>query len=681
VTAITGVAVDSKGFIYEVGTTSWKDFPTTPGPFNRFMGSRGYTNLTGDVFIRKLAPDNQTVVYSVLIGGSADETSAGIVVDQQGNVYVTGYTDSGDFPVTAPSSHTPQAFDADAFVFELDSSGTKLIYSRLIGGTGQDVARGIALAPDGRVVIAGSTAAADFPATPNAVQGAATASESAFVVRLADGVVDYSTYLGGLGGASGYDVAVDQTGDIYVTGFAGPYFPTLATSFAPQAPFGGFVTKLDHATGQLVYSTYLPGVVEPLAGPAPAKLVIRVDTARHVYVTGPTTGGFPATPGAFQTQLANDAYTRYPLPDAFVLELDESGSHLVFATLFGGAGHDLATGLVIDGGSITIAGVTVSTNLPLRDHGVPACNLASVQYAIGYPNTTFVARFDHSGQLMTSFSYGECFDEIPSTLVLGSSGLLMAGTRVSLHGSFLLDIDMNVTAPVQISTVADAASLQVGAYVPLEIVSIFGRGLGPTTGVSAKVTDGKFPSFLAGTYVSFDGRLAPLLYVSSSQINAVVPRETNNKWVSIAVGSSGTSAPLITCMETATPALFTANGSGTGQGAILNQDSTVNSATNRAARGSAIVLFGTGGGMTNPSYGDGQVVPTAASLAVAGGVLVRIGDKYGKVFYAGAAPGQVNGLIQINVTIPDDAPTGPAVPVTVIMTPYRSQSGVTVAIR
>ena len=286
VTAITGLATDSKGFIYEVGTTAWPDFPTTPGPFSRFSGSRGYTNLTGDVFIRKLSPDGKQVVFSVLVGGSGDETSGGVAVDVQGNVYVTGYTDSPDCPVTSPSSHKPSQNDADAFVFEIDSSGTRLIFSRLIGGSGFETAAGIAVTPDGRVVIAGTTSSPDFPTTPNAVQGAAAASGGAFVVRLAGGVIDYATYLGGTGGASGEDIAVDSAGDIYVTGFAGPFFPTLATSFAPQAPFGGYVTKLDHVTGQLLYSTYLPGVSPPPEGLA-AKLVIRVDAKHHAYVAGP----------------------------------------------------------------------------------------------------------------------------------------------------------------------------------------------------------------------------------------------------------------------------------------------------------------------------------------------------------------------------------------------------------
>jgi uncharacterized protein (TIGR03437 family) len=674
-TATVRIAVDQSGFIYEAGSTNWPDFPTTTGPFSRSLGGR-------DVFIRKISPDNQKVIYSVLIGGSDDETCSGVAVDAQGNVYVAGMTASADFPVTVSSQVTPKPSNRFAFVLKLDVTGTKLGMSRLIGGAGFTSASSIALAPDGRVVIVGNADAGIIPTTPNAVQRVAATSPSAFVARFAEGTIDYATYLGGPGGSTGTDIAVDRFGDIYVAGFAGAFFPTLSTSFAAQAPFGGFVSKIDHASGQFAYSTYVPGAFRPGLGPG-GRISIRVDAKGHAYVAGPATLGFPASSGAFQTQPKSNPYERYPGADAFVLELNEDGSSLVFATLFGGAGNDHPMALALTGGTVTIAGVTSTPDLPMRDYGLPTCNLLSVPD--GSPYTTFVASFDHSGKLVTSFGFGACHEDLPSALEQGPSELFMAGYYGSgAFVSFLLGIDLNATAPVQISAVADAASLQMGPYVPLEIVSIFGKGLGPAQGVAASPTGGVFPAVLAGTRVFVSGRPAPLLYVGADQINAIIPRATQTRTevgIDVVTASFEVSSQYTTWMRDSTPALFTVDGSGVGQGAILNQDYTVNSAANPAARGSAIMLFGTGGGLTSPSFGDGQVVPSAASVLIAEYMVVLFGNKYAKAFYAGTAPGQVNGLMQVNVVIPEDAPTGPAVPVWTYLAPYRSRSGVTVAIR
>jgi hypothetical protein len=154
------------------------------------------------------------------------------------------------------------------------------------------------------------------------------------------------------------------------------------------------------------------------------------------------------------------------LPDAFALELDETGSSLVFATLFGGAGHDAAVALAINGDSITIAGVTTSLALPLTDFGLPVCNMVSADYAISGGSTTFVASFDHSGRLVTAFEFGACDQENATALAMSPSGLIMTGT--SVQSSFLLLLDLNATAPTQIVAVADAASLEIGAYAPQE---------------------------------------------------------------------------------------------------------------------------------------------------------------------------------------------------------------------
>jgi uncharacterized protein (TIGR03437 family) len=684
-TVVSGVAVDSSGFIYEYGTTTWPGFPTTPGPFGQFTASGR------DAFIRKLSPDMGQVIYSVLIGGSGSggESSAGIAVDPQGNVFITGSTNSADFPVTMPSAHAPDSSGPDVFVLELDPTGTRLIYSRVIGGSGSDSATGIALTPDGRAVITGTTLSPDFPTTPDALQGAAASptTQSAFVVSLGtDGSILYSTYLAGPGGATGEDIAIDPLGDIYVTGFAGAFFPTLYNSFAPQASYGGYVSKIDHYSGQFVYSTYLPGVESSYVGPS-ARLAIRVDSTGHAYVAGPASSGFPATAGAFQTEVASDPYARYPGTNAFLLELDEMGGNLIFATLFGGSGDDRASAVAITGDAITIAGITSSPDVTLRDFGLPVCNLISVQYDFGEPYTTFVAQFDHSGKLITSFEYGSCSEEHATALAQGPSTLLLAGTfnytnSTNLIRSFLISVDMKTSAPVQVQAITDSASFEIGPYAPLELITIFGTGMGPRQGAPATPdSSGIFPTEVAGTRVSIGGQLAPLLYASDSQIRAVVPQWTSLPFANINVMTPlGLSASFTTVIEPASPALFTADGSGIGQANCRNADETPNSPDNPAPRGSTITLYGTGGGQTVPPFPDGQIIPSAVPLSYAQYTGVIIGTEFVPALFAGTAPGYINGFDQITVTIPADAPTGPRVPVVFDIYPYRSQSGVTVAI-
>ncbi len=618
--------------------------------------------------------------------------STGIAVDPQGNTYVTGYTWSQDFPNTPPflPSHVPDGIDTDIFAFKLNPAGTALVFSRTFGGDGPDLGNSIALAPDGRIVVAGLTRSNGIPVTGTAFQRASAADVNAFVIRLAaDGSLDYSTYLGGSGGAQATDVAVDRAGDIYVTGFAGDSFPTTADSFAPREAAGGFVSKITSANGQLVVSTYLPGVSNESTGSL-GTVRVRVDNDSNIYLAGAARAGFPTTAGAFQRKPAGDPRTNPA--NGFVMELDRTGRNLVFATLIGGSFSDKISALVLTGDSITVAGSAWSVDFPARDHGLDRCNLASLPWAL---STTFVASFDHFGKLLTSFEYGTCSNEVVTSLAAAPTGLLLAASYLNELRTFLALIDMSATAPIQVAAVVNAASLEIGAYAPLEIITVFGSGLGPKLGVSAP-SGSSLPLSLAGTQVLFDGKPAPLLFVQESQINAIVPASaapgnhdiSTQVWISVIrtlTGAVPSSSGLRTVITRAAPGLFTQDGSGLGPGAILNEDGTLNSVSNPAARGSVVALFATGGGLTSPLLGDGQIATIAAPLSTVGAG-VAIGDRFANVLYAGTAPGLVNGALQINARIPEDAPTGAAVPIVVFAQLgaeifFFGQAGVTVAVR
>ncbi|MDA2931371.1 SBBP repeat-containing protein, partial [Acidobacteria bacterium AH-259-O06] len=190
-----GIAVDSTGNAYVAGRTASPDFPTTEGALQRTYGGG-----SRDAFILKLDPSG-SVVFSTFLGGQGRETYGGIAVDHAGNIYVTGQTESDDFPTANPFQGT-NAGGRDAFVAKLDPSGSSLIYSTYLGGKDTDVGRAIAVAPDGSAYVMGGTQSQDFPtANPFQPQFGGGASD-AFVTKLdpTGSSLVYSTYLGGSGG-------------------------------------------------------------------------------------------------------------------------------------------------------------------------------------------------------------------------------------------------------------------------------------------------------------------------------------------------------------------------------------------------------------------------------------------------------------------------------------------------
>src|ERR1019366_5720060 len=206
------------------------------------------------------------------------------------------------------------------------------------------------------------------------------------------------------------------------------------------------------------------------------------------------------------------------------------------------------------------------------------------------------------------------------------------------------------------------------AVAPGELVAIFGNGIGPATATTASVdSSGSFPFSLAGYQVFFDSYPAPLIYAGPNQINAIVPYAENGE-LSTMVSITGPSESVKLGIDVGgtTPSLFTASGSGTGGLAALNEDTTINSPSNPAAKGSVVVLFGTGGGVMDKQFADGFVTGTDLGRITAP-VWVRFGKLPAAVYYAGSAPDEVNGGFQINVTIANDLAVAGQVPVQVII--------------
>jgi hypothetical protein len=289
------IAVDGSGNAYVTGYTESASYPVTPGAFQTTKGG-GY-----DVFVTKLNETGTALVYSTYIGGSNNDVGYGIAVDGNGNAYVTGYTESTDYDVTSGAFQTTRGGYRDVFVTKLNETGTALVYSTYIGGSGGDEGYGIAVDGSGNAYVTGYTWSTDYDVTPGAFQTKNGGGRDVFVTKLnATGTaLVYSTYMGGSNNDEGYGIAVDGSGNAYVTGW------TLSTDYdvtpgAFQTKNGGgrdvFVTKLNATGTALVYSTYIGGSGEERG------YAIAVDGSGNAYVTGYTESrNYDVTPRAFQT--------------------------------------------------------------------------------------------------------------------------------------------------------------------------------------------------------------------------------------------------------------------------------------------------------------------------------------------------------------------------------------------
>jgi uncharacterized protein (TIGR03437 family) len=270
-----------------------------------------------------------------------------------------------------------------------------------------------------------------------------------------------------------------------------------------------------------------------------------------------------------------------------------------------------------------------------------------------------------------------------------NTGPMRAG---NIHvGSQLFSVTQGggVTVPtIQLTTVGSAASYATVAVAPGEIVSLFGANMGPAAGVGLQLANGgtSITNGLAGVQVLFDGNAVPLTYVSSVQINAIAPVGLAGKTSTVVtVTYQGlTSNALTATVQAAAPGIFSADGSGTGGGAILNQDYSLNVRLNPAARGSVIAIYLSGAGVTNPASVDGAVTgltppfpSVTQSVAVTMGGVPIPGQN---IVYSGAAPGSVEGLTQIDVVIPSTVAPGPTVPIIVTIGGVASQTGITVSV-
>lgn len=316
-----GIAVDTSGNAYVGGDTRSSGFPTTAGAFDTTHNP----NDDPEIFVTKVNPTGSALVYSTFLGISS---GGSLALDASGNAYVTGSTSSAAYPTTVGAFDTTHNGGSDVVVTKLNSSGSALVYSTFIGSSGNENGDGIALDASGNAYITGDTTSTGFPTTVGAFDTSFNGSFDAFVTKLnpsGSAPLVYSTFLGDVDFDSGNDLAVDTSGNVYLTGTTGsPNFPTTADAFDTSfngGPTDVFVTKLNPTgSAPLVYSTFLGGSgIEGQTGIADDEgLGIALDLAGGFYVTGATRSvNFPTTAGAFDT-------THNGVSDAFVTKFSES---------------------------------------------------------------------------------------------------------------------------------------------------------------------------------------------------------------------------------------------------------------------------------------------------------------------------------------------------------------------
>jgi uncharacterized protein (TIGR03437 family) len=605
-----GAAVDSQGNLVIVGTTISANFPAA--------------GLSGPpkTFVVKIDSALETVLLTKVIQGSS--TAGAVVLDTSGDIYIAGSTGDASFPVTAGAFQTQVppaslAGSSAAFLMELSPDGSDIRFSTLYGGTKyvcptapsvlsetcalggspKTTATALNIAPSGALVIPGNTDTIDLPVTANA----------------------YAQECGCLGLTVGF-----------------------VASFAP----GG--SKLNWATYlPTLQSDWTISVVSLAIGPDGSVVIAGSAESNNLPVTA---GALQPTSGSDCGGLASAG---------FVSKFDAPGQHLLYSTYLGGCGSAFqlspsVSAVAVDSqGTIWITGASDPSILPIPA-GTP---MLGPRYTIGLSSdgssikSAFTAPAGATGQALVITAQG-------AIMTLGPAGSILPAPQNQSTALF---------------GVANAAGSQVsGIVAPYELVSFYGIGLGPAIPLNMQIVTQGLNEYastsLGGFQVLFDGVAAPLLYAGPNQINAIVPAgvaDENATTVQI-VTPNGTIAGPSLIVRPSHPDVFRdfqISDASFPPALALNQNGTVNSISNPAAQGSIVAVFASGGGGLN--LPDGEITSTLPTIYyLPGGVLqlpvsvVNNGNSLGfgnvseslQVMYAGQAPGEIAGMIQINFQLP-----------------------------
>jgi uncharacterized protein (TIGR03437 family) len=640
----TAIATDSSGNVYVAGST---------------LIDR--TSSQTAAMVVKLDPAGAQYLYVRTVGGSASDAASGVAVDSAGNAYVTGTTSSPDFPITpgAQTGTLPGSNETRAFLIKFNPQG-QVLFSDVLGGV-STTGLAVAVTALGDILVSGVSTVAGLAASSGAYSVPNTRGRPFLMELNATGSNPVFTATG-IGGNA---LALDAAGNIYMAGSTvytdypttpGAYQSALNTVYICyglcQIAFPGtnqYVTKVDPAASKLIYSTGVGSQYQTVNNG------LAVDAAGNAYVTGLAYGEYNWT--------VTQAVAAQVAP--FFTKLDAAGAHALYSIQIGGAGVALGEqGDVYVGGSFNEVDLGIlpagpPPSLPLGVTSLPAqCSTNNITTI----SEGYVSRLDAAtGTVLSTVLVDGSNASAAGVAFAGGTSAWLAGptsqadTPITpgavtttmlapgpLAGAFLAEANFALSqtavsnaGPAQISCIVDAANdARASVVAPYQLLTLFGSGLGPEAGVSA--TNNSTTS-LGGVTVRFEDTPAPLLYVSSSQINVAVPSgvlEQNGvgsvNFTTMQVSVNGVAGPSRELPVTASvPSLF-ANLTGTISSCeisgiiyfsaftdfAVNADGTVNSCSHPAKSGSVLSFFLNGMGVLSSDGSMEAWLPSTIPIAV-----------------------------------------------------------------
>jgi uncharacterized protein (TIGR03437 family) len=709
-----GLAVDSTGAAFVSGFTYSVDFPVT----NAIQPT---TTGRPDAFLAKLSPAGDHFLFATYLGGSGADYGQRVDLDNNGNPVVVGSTSSTDFPLVHPlqSNLGPlTASPVGGFVTKFSSAGDKLLYSTFLGGDAPySSLYQVKLDPFNNIWVAGQVTGPGL-ATKNPIQGSFAGGEWDLVIAelSADGgSLLFSSYFGGSNVEVPAGLASDSSGNIYISGF------TYSTDFPVKNSLQPFVSATQgfaddtflvdiSSAGALIYSTLIGGHGDN------RNSGVAVDGQGAVYLAGYTSaldfplknplqatyGGGPSdmyivrlAPEAAPSSpfIANPATVSFryvtgdPNPPSQTVSVTNSGGAVSFSPSSTTAWLNVMASSTVTPATLTISvnptglnpanytgaiqidsQTSVQVSLSVLAPAPPVTAISPTSVPVGSATTVITIKGSgfqqgamvqlNGAALSTTF-----VDSNTLQIALDQSNLTQPATlsftvlNPQSAASNAVTFTIGTPPPVFIGTgVVNAASYASGSVAPGEIVTVFGTNFG---------TPGN-------TSVTFDGTPATLVYVTATQLAATVPYSVSGEQTtSMVISSNGVpSSPATMNITAAAPGIFSSDASGTGQAAALNQDNTVNGTSNPASIGSVVALYGTGGGTLTTDALPLLKLPVTAT----------VGGLPATVYYAGIAPGLVQGAMQVNVQIPSGVTPGPAVSIAITVGTATSNT-VTLAVQ
>lgn len=626
---------DSSGNLFAFGGG-----PVTPGAAQTRNGggqclvSNGFFGALqpcSDAYVGKVDP-NGNLIFGTWLGGPTADATTALAFDPAGNVLFTGTT-GGSFPTT-PNAAISAGTTSTAFAAKLSPDGTRVLYSTYLPAS------------------AATPAAIALDAQDNAYIAGTSATGHAFILKLSpDGSTFlYNVSLAGTNQEAASTLVSDAAGNLTIAGqTSSPDFPVSAGALQTQLKGAQnlFIAHLD-PTGHALFSTYLGG------SGTDTPTALQTDSAGNIYLAGQTSSlDFPTTPGSFQPTAIVPLWNNSS-PAGFAASLRPDASALNWSSYVMSMEQQPQAGAaklaVTPSGETYLAG--------LAGAGFPVTPSAP-QPCFGGPDTDiFVGHLDQHGALLdaTYIAAGVYDTQALSTAADGSVLLAWIGNGTVERSQLRFGAARSNPPACLSSAVLNSATLSAFTnIVPGEFITLTGFGIGPNV------------------QVLFDGQPAPVLYAAATQINAQAPVELSGRTSTnitvlsneSTVGQSTIGTITASVAAFGAPGIFRAQPGISAQAVAVNQDGTYNSATNPAARGSVVAVWGTGFGILDTAcptgslnpYGPANLAP-GLSVDIAEGTPAGVPVPYAPALYAGSAPTLPCGIVQINMQVPADAQPG-----------------------